>query len=63
MVPHVRRILSFVQMDHMCVREAYRIWHGAPHLDDALRSLTVIIGMDGTKDLLTDNNKYVAGTH
>lgn len=24
-----------VQMDHMCVREAYRVWHGAPHLDDA----------------------------
>lgn len=24
-----------VQMDHMEVREAYRVWHGAPHLDDA----------------------------
>jgi len=24
-----------VQMDHMFVREAYRVWHGVPHLDDA----------------------------
>jgi hypothetical protein len=24
-----------VQMDHMSVREAYRVWHGAAHLDDA----------------------------
>ncbi len=24
-----------VQMDHMFVKEAYRVWHGASHLDDA----------------------------
>ncbi|WP_343252707.1 glycoside hydrolase family 9 protein [Ligaoa zhengdingensis] len=24
-----------VQMDHIEVREGYRIWHGAPHMDDA----------------------------
>ncbi|RPI04673.1 MAG: glycoside hydrolase [Ignavibacteriae bacterium] len=24
-----------VQMDHMFVKEAYRVWHGAAHLDDA----------------------------
>ncbi|HEX7027938.1 MAG TPA: glycoside hydrolase family 9 protein, partial [Gammaproteobacteria bacterium] len=24
-----------VQMDHMLVNEAYRVWHGASHLDDA----------------------------
>lgn len=24
-----------VQMDHVLVREAYRVWHGVPHLDDA----------------------------
>lgn len=24
-----------VQMDHMMVNEAYRVWHGASHLDDA----------------------------
>ncbi len=27
-----------VQMDHMFVREAYRIWHGAAHMDDALQT-------------------------
>jgi endoglucanase len=27
-----------VQMDHMFVREAYRVWHGTPHLDDALQA-------------------------
>lgn len=27
-----------VQMDHMLVNEAYRIWHGASHLDDALQA-------------------------
>ena len=24
-----------VQMDHVSVREGYRLWHGASHLDDA----------------------------
>jgi len=27
-----------VQMDHMIVNEAYRTWHGAPYLDDALQA-------------------------
>ncbi|HVY76028.1 MAG TPA: glycoside hydrolase family 9 protein [Puia sp.] len=27
-----------VQMDHMEVNEAYRVWHGAPFLDDALQA-------------------------
>ncbi len=27
-----------IQMDHMKVREAYRTWHGASHLDDALQA-------------------------
>ena len=27
-----------VQMDHMLVNEAYRVWHGAPYLDDALQA-------------------------
>lgn len=27
-----------VQMDHMMVNEAYRVWHGAAHLDDALQA-------------------------
>jgi hypothetical protein len=27
-----------VQMDHMLVNEAYKVWHGAAHLDDALQA-------------------------
>ncbi|MDO3382442.1 glycoside hydrolase family 9 protein [Gilvimarinus algae] len=27
-----------VQMDHMLVREAYRVWHGLSHMDDALQA-------------------------
>jgi hypothetical protein len=27
-----------VQMDHVLVNEAYRVWHGASHLDDALQT-------------------------
>ncbi len=27
-----------VQMDHIFVNEAYRVWHGASHLDDALQA-------------------------
>jgi endoglucanase len=27
-----------VQMDHMMVNEAYRTWHGAPYMDDALQA-------------------------
>ncbi|WP_020209747.1 glycoside hydrolase family 9 protein [Gilvimarinus chinensis] len=27
-----------VQMDHMLVREAYRVWHGRSHMDDALQA-------------------------
>ncbi len=27
-----------VQMDHMYVKEAYRVWHGYAHLDDALQA-------------------------
>ncbi len=27
-----------VQMDHMQVNEAYRVWHGVPYLDDAIQA-------------------------
>jgi hypothetical protein len=27
-----------IAMDHMYVKEAYRVWHGASHLDDALQA-------------------------
>lgn len=27
-----------VQMDHMTVKEGYRVWHGTPHLDDVIQA-------------------------
>jgi len=36
-----------VQMDHMFVNEAYRVWHGAAHMDDALQAPPNIRQFDG----------------
>jgi hypothetical protein len=35
------------QMDHMKVRDAYRIWHGASHMDDALMGPYDTVWFDG----------------
>ncbi len=34
------------QMDHMFINEAYRVWHGASHLDDALQAPTNHVHFD-----------------
>jgi hypothetical protein len=47
-----------VQMDHMFVREAYRVWHGAPHLDDALQAPLNRVHWDGWRQGETTGNKY-----
>lgn len=47
-----------VQMDHMFVREAYRVWHGAAHLDDALQAPVNRIHWDGWRQGPTTGNKY-----
>jgi hypothetical protein len=47
-----------VQMDHMFVREAYRVWHGAPHLDDALQAPLNYSHWDGWRQGSTTGNKY-----
>jgi endoglucanase len=36
-----------VQMDHMLVRETYRIWHGVPFRDDAMQAPVNIRHFDG----------------
>ncbi len=36
-----------VQMDHMFVKEAYRMWHGNPNQDDALQAPTDTLIHDG----------------
>lgn len=46
-----------VQMDHMEVNEAYRVWHGAPYLDDCLQAPVNHQHFDGyTQDPTTDTN-------
>jgi endoglucanase len=49
-----------VQMDHMLVREAYRIWHGLPFRDDALQAPPNIRHFDGYWTDSTTNTKYKA---
>jgi endoglucanase len=47
-----------VQMDHMLVREAYRVWHGAAFLDDALQAPVNIRHFDGYWMDSTTHTKY-----
>ena len=47
-----------VQMDHMLVREAYRIWHGLPFMDDALQAPVNIRHFDGYWMDSTTHTKY-----
>jgi hypothetical protein len=52
-----------VQMDHMFVREAYRVWHGAAHLDDARQAPLNRSHWDGWRQGPTTGNKYKPGQH
>jgi endoglucanase len=47
-----------VQMDHMEVNEAYRVWHGVPFLDDALQAPLNIQQFDGYSMGDTTDTKY-----
>ena len=47
-----------VQMDHMFVKEAYRVWHGNPHQDDALQAPTDTAIHDGYRMGKTTGTKY-----
>ncbi|MCU7552263.1 glycoside hydrolase family 9 protein [Chitinophagaceae bacterium LB-8] len=47
-----------VQMDHMQVNEAYRVWHGAPFLDDALQAPVNIPFFDGYSMGASTQTKY-----
>ncbi len=47
-----------VQMDHMEVNEAYRVWHGAPFLDDALQAPVNHIHFDGYSMGPSTQTKY-----
>jgi endoglucanase len=47
-----------VQMDHMFVNEAYRVWHGAPYLDDCLQAPINHQHFDGYLQGPTTDTKY-----
>lgn len=47
-----------VQMDHMQVNEGYRIWHGAPFLDDCLQAPVNEQHFDGYSQGPTTETKY-----
>ena len=47
-----------VQMDHMFVNEAYRVWHGAPFLDDCLQAPLNHQHFDGYRMGDTTDTRY-----
>ncbi len=52
-----------VQMDHMFVNEAYRVWHGAAHLDDARQAPTNHQHFDGFRQGDSTDTQYKVGEH
>lgn len=52
-----------VQMDHVTVNEAYRVWHGASHLDDALQAPVNHEHFDLYAQGLSTDTKYEPGEH
>jgi endoglucanase len=49
------------QMDHVAVREGYRMWHGASHLDDARMAPVVGEQFDGWNQATATDGKYKGG--
>lgn len=49
------------QMDHVAVREAYRVWHGASHLDDARLAPVVGEQFDGWNQATATDGRYKGG--
>jgi endoglucanase len=52
-----------VQMDHMFVNEAYRVWHGAAHLDDARQAPVDHQHFDGYRMGPSTETRYRPGEH
>jgi endoglucanase len=51
------------QMDHVSVREAYRVWHGASHLDDGRLAPVVGEQFDGWNQATATDGKWKGGDH
>jgi endoglucanase len=49
------------QMDHVAVREGYRVWHGASHLDDGRLAPVVGEQFDGWNQATATDGKYKGG--
>ncbi len=47
-----------VQMDHMTVNEGYRVWHGLPHMDDAVQAPLNFQHFDGYRMGAATESKY-----
>lgn len=52
-----------VQMDHVMVNEAYRVWHGASHLDDALQAPVNHVHFDLYAQGPTTDTPFLPGEH
>jgi hypothetical protein len=52
-----------VQMDHVMVNEAYRVWHGASHLDDALQAPVNHVHFDLYAQGPTTDTPFKPGEH
>ena len=48
-------------MDHVAVREGYRVWHGASHLDDGRMAPVVGEQFDGWNQATATDGKYKGG--
>ena len=51
------------QMDHVSVREGYRMWHGASHLDDGRMAPVVGEQFDGWNQATPTDGKWKGGDH
>jgi hypothetical protein len=51
------------QMDHVRVREGYRTWHGASHLDDARQAPVNYTHFDGYAQGPTTDSPFAPGQH
>ncbi len=51
------------QMDHVSVREGYRVWHGASHLDDGRLAPVVGEQFDGWNQATATDGKWKGGDH
>ncbi len=52
-----------VEMDHVSVREAYRIWHGVSHLDDARQAPPNNVHFDGAWMGANTDSPFKPGEH